>query len=97
MSKKIFEQHVDFFRVHVLAHVVDPHNRDVGVPTHMHSARPCAAAAASTHATQSSTLLTLFHTSLRMDKILSAAGLLSQHTMPSDANSWLRGTISSVV
>ena len=76
---------------------------------------------AATHCVQSSTLLTLFHTSFRMGSILSWAGLLSQHTgmchiklerararalvtpptpytpAPIDANSWLRGTISSAV
>jgi hypothetical protein len=32
VSEKVFEQHVDFFRVHVLAHVFDPYDRDAGVP-----------------------------------------------------------------
>lgn len=32
VSEEIFEQHVDLFGVHVLAHVIDPNNRNVGIP-----------------------------------------------------------------
>lgn len=96
VSEKVFEQHVDFFRVHVLAHVFDPHDRDVRIPkTAMSHHRP--ESCPQTHWTQSSTLLTLFQTSLRIGSTLSAAGLLSQQTAPREANSWLRGIISSEV
>lgn len=99
VSQEIFEQHVHFFGIHVLAHVVDPYHCNVGIPaqTINYYAGHVTADEACTHPTQSSTLLTLFHTSLRMGSILSGAGLQSQHTVPRDANSWLRGMISSAV
>jgi hypothetical protein len=97
VSEKVFEQHVDFFRVHVLAHVFDPHDRDVGIPKAAMSHTINPRELRPTHWTQSSTLLTLFQTSLRIGSTLSAAGLLSQQTVPKEANSWLRGIISSVV
>jgi hypothetical protein len=31
MSKKVFEQHIDFFRVHVFAYVLYPHDRHICV------------------------------------------------------------------
>jgi hypothetical protein len=37
VSQKILEQHVDLFSIHVLANVIDPNNRNVGVPNHVFS------------------------------------------------------------
>ena len=85
VSEKVFEQHVDFFRVHVLAHVFDPHDRDVSIPKASMSHTIDPRELRPTHWTQSSTLLTLFQTSLRIGSTLSAAGLLSQHTVPKEA------------
>jgi hypothetical protein len=31
VSQEILEQHVHFLGIHILAHVVDPHHRNVGI------------------------------------------------------------------